>query len=152
MADPLALQLRDKIIEALNTDRPTDIPEATKLRVMPGEPISEPFIAVFLGEEAANYPQGSRGAIAARDMSVTVQLGVATATLAEVDDMLEPLRAWVVEVLGATDLDKLATSVAEVGIPEGGRLVYKLDLYNALVFSSWRVRYQTKRDNLTAKQ
>ena len=150
--DALALQIRDAIITALNTDRPSYIPEATKLRVMPGEPIEEPFIAVFLGEELTNYPQGSRGAIAARDMLVQVQIGGATATLAEVDDMLEPLRAWVVEVLGETDLDKLATSVAEVGIPEGGRLVYKLDLYNALVLTAWRVRYQTRRNDLTAKQ
>lgn len=149
----LSLQIRDAVIAALNEPPGSgDLPVATKRRVMPGEPVSEPFLAVFLGDEAVSLPQGTRGAIAARDCEVTVQIGIATADLAEVDDLLEPLRAHVIERLGDTDLGKLATSVVEVGIPENGRLAYKLDLYNALVFSVWRVRYQTKRADLSAKQ
>jgi hypothetical protein len=153
MSDPLSLTVRDAVIDALNEPAGSgDVPVATKRRVMPGEPIKEPFIAVFLDDENVNLPQGTRGAIAARDVGINIQIGVATADLSTVDDLLEPLRAHVIERLGDTDLDGLATSVIEVGIPEGGRIAYKLDLYNALVFSYWRVRYQTKRADLSAKQ
>lgn len=148
----VSLDIRDAVIEALNAALPAGIPVASKRRVMPGEPVTEPFIAVFLGQEPVSYPGGSRAPIAQRELEVMIELGIVTDDITQIDDLIEPMRAHLVDRLGDTNLSGLATAVNERGIPEGGRLVYKLDLYNALTFVRFDVRYQTKRDDLGAKQ
>lgn len=148
----VSIEIRDAVIARLNDSLPSGIPAATKRRVMPGEPVREAFIAVFLDDEQVTYPGNKRGPLTARAMGVMIELGVVTDDLAEVDDLTEPLRAHVVERLGETNLEDLATAVSEVGIPERGRLAYKLDLYNALTFVRYVVDYQTARADLAAKQ
>jgi hypothetical protein len=148
----VSIEIRDAVIAALNADLPSDIPTATKRRVMPGEPVRAAFIAVFLGQEAVNYPGNKRGPLTARSLEVLIELGLATDDLAAVDDLIEPMRAHVVERLGDTNLGGLATAVLERGIPENGRPVWKLDLYNAVTFVRYDVEYQTARNDLGARQ
>ena len=150
MTVTISLDIRDAVMTALNTDTPTGIPMATKRRVMPGEPVREPFIAVFLGREQVTHPGGSRGPIADRPLEVLIELGTATDDLANVDDLIEPLRAWLVKALGDSNLGGLASEVQELGVTE--RATYKLDLYNALAITAWTVRYQTARADLAARQ
>ena len=148
----VSLQIRDAVIDALNDAPLSGVPQASKRRVMPGEPVRESFIAVFLDDEAVTYPGNERGPLTARNMGVMIELGIVTDDLSAVDDLIEPLREHVIERLGDTNLDGLATSVIERGIPEGGRVVYKLDLYNALCFIRFDLRYQTARANLSERQ
>jgi hypothetical protein len=148
----VALEIRDAVIEALNDAPLSGVPQASKRRVMPGEPIEESFIAVFLDDEAVSYPGNERGPLTARNMGLLIEHGIVTDDLSAVDDLIEPLREHVVERLGDTNLGGLATSVIERGIPEGGRLVWKLDRYNAICIVRFEVRYQTARANLSERQ
>lgn len=148
----VSIEIRDAVIDALNDGPPSGVPLATKRRVMPGELVREPFIAVFLGQEPVDYPGNKRGALTSRSLEVLIELGLATDDLAEVDDLMEPMRAHVVERLGDTTLGGLATAVLERGIPENGRPVWKLDLYNAVTFVRYDVEYQTARADLGSRQ
>lgn len=145
----VSLQIRDAVMSALNTDLPSDMPTATKRRVMPGEPVREDFIAVFLGNEPASN-RNRDDPLTKRDLEVLVEIGISTNDLADVDDRIEPLRAHVVDRLGDTNLGDLSHEVSEKGITE--RAAYKLDLHVALVIVTFVVRYQTKRNDLTVKQ
>lgn len=145
----VSLDIRDAVMTALNADIPSDVPAATKRRVMPGEPVRASFIAVFLGEEPASN-RGRDDPLTRRRLEVLIELGAVTDDLAQVDDIIEPLRAHVVERLGDTNLGGLAHQVTERGVTE--RTAYKLDFYNALVIVTFDVDYQTKRADLGARQ
>jgi hypothetical protein len=145
----VSLEIRDAAMTALNADLPSGIPTATKRRVMPGEPVREPFIAVFLGIEPATN-RGRDDPLTKRKLEVLIELGIVTEDLSEVDDLIEPLRAHVVARLGDTNLDGKSHQVTERGITE--RTTYKLDLYAALVIVTFDVEYHTARADLGAMQ
>src|SRR5690606_33558554 len=70
-------EILDAIVEELNTDRPADVPEVTKRRVTPGEPVREARMAVFLGDESVDPTRGNvsprMDSIARRRQQIAVQ-------------------------------------------------------------------------------
>jgi hypothetical protein len=143
------LQLRDAVIAALNADRPTGVPEATKRRFIPGQRLTDRRLAVFLESEDAERPQSRSFPLTDRGLVVVVQAAAAVEEPAEADDALDDLLEHVVESLGNTNLGGLATNVQELSSSWGAG---QADLFYIACATRWRVQYQTKRDDLSAKQ
>ncbi len=74
---------------------------------------------------------------------------ISVETPEEADDTIEPMLAHVVEVMGNTNLGGLALDVSEVSTlwasGEAGR-------FYLVALTRWKIEYQTKRDDLAAKQ
>lgn len=143
-------QIRDRIIVELNTDRPSDIPEATKRRYVPGTQLTDPMIGVFFGRKETAAPATNRHSpLRQRELYVAVQCVDAVEEPDQVDDATEAMLEWIVNVLGDSNLNGLAHDIEEV------ETVWELE-YRDLIYCSatiyWRVRYQTLKDDLTAKQ
>lgn len=143
-----AIDIRDAVIATLNTDRPSDVPEATKRRRIPGDRIVDPVVGVFLHEEPARYPRGNnRSPVTERTRLVIVQIGVSAEDPGDLDDFTEAIREHVVARLGDTTLSGLGLAVEDRGVVEAP-IAYKLDLYTMLTHVGFAVPYQTKRDDL----
>lgn len=139
-------QARDQVIAELNAAPPTGIPEATKRRFVPGQVVTSPRIAVFFAEEDA-----SEGPVplTKRDLVLAVQAIVAVEDPAQADDAVEPLLVHIVSVLGETNLGGLAHKVVEASTLWGSQ---QADLFYLVALTRWRVRFQTHRAKLDAKQ
>lgn len=151
MSAPLFIQIRDRVIEELNTDRPSDVPEATSRRSFPEEPVrDEPRIAVFLGDETVDPPRGSSNMdpISRRRLPIAVQCVAGTDDIAEVDDIVAPLIAWVTSVLAQTNLDGLVHYMRETSTQ---RAPQYMDLYIMRATLIFEVSYQTLRRDITAR-
>jgi hypothetical protein len=143
-------QIRDRAIEELNTDRPSDIPEASKRRYVPGSALNGPKLAVFFGKKEDSQPATNRHSpLRLRDLQLATQCIQTVERPEEIDDAPEPMLEWVVGVLGASNLNELAHEVEEVGTY--WEVEYR-DLIYVAASVLWRVRYQTLRDDLTAQQ
>jgi hypothetical protein len=142
-------QIRDAAIEALNTNRPTDVPEAGKRRWTPGQKITAPRLAAFFGEEDVQQPQGRSGPLAKRYLILVLQAVAVVEDPAEADDAIEPILAHIVDVMGDTNLNGLALSITEIATlwATGESSVFVI-----AALSRWRIEYQTLRDDLNAKQ
>lgn len=146
-----AIEIRDATIVLLNTDRPTEIPEATKRWLFPGAPFEGSRIAVLLDDEPGRYPRdNASSAITLRNRMVWVQIAVISETGEDLDDQVEDIREWVTSVLGSTNLGGLVLNLHDRGIlsnPPPRR--YMLDRYHLVVHCGWIAEYQTKRDDLS---
>jgi len=142
-------QIRDQLITELNATLPTDVPEATKRRWVPGQRLPEPRLAVFFGpnETVAAKPVGFP--IQDRELIISVQAALALEDPAESDDALEPMLAHVSDVLSDTTLEGLVTRIEEIGTEWGGA---QLDLFYVVAAVRFKMRYQTKIGDLSAKQ
>lgn len=142
-------QIRDASIAALNASNPTGVPECGKRRYIPGEKLTEPRMAAFFGEEDATRPGGRSGPITKRALILVIQAMVGVETPDEADDAIEPMLEHITGVLGDTNLGGLALDVTEVSTlwasGEAGR-------FYLVALTRWRIEYQTKRDDLSAKQ
>lgn len=141
--------IRDASIAALNAAPPTGVPETGKRRYMPGEKLTAPRMAAFFGEEDTIRPAGRGGPITKRSLILVIQAMIAVETPEEADDAMEPLLEHVVKIMGDTNLGGLALDVSEVSTlwasGEAGR-------FYLVALTRWRIEYQTKRDDLNAKQ
>jgi hypothetical protein len=141
-------QLRDTAIAELNAAPPTGVPECGKRRYIPGENTSEARLAAFFGEEDASRPQGAGGALTKRTLTLVIQGIVVVERPEQADDAMEPLLEHVVAIMGNTNLGGLATDVAEVSTlwasAESGRFIL-------VALTRWKIQYQTKRNDLTAR-
>jgi hypothetical protein len=142
-------QIRDAAIAALNASAPTGVPECGKRRYIPGEKLNEPRMAAFFGEEDASRPGGRAGPLTKRALILVIQAMVVVDTPDQADDAVEPQLEHITEVMGDTNLGGLALDVTEVSTlwaqGEAGR-------FFLVALTRWRIEYQTKRDDLTAKQ
>lgn len=137
---------------ALNTNRPTDVPEANEQDAYPGEPLTGPVIGVFLGSDPAAYPRDNpNSAVVSRDLELWIQMGDIGETRAQAERKVRGiLRSWVVSVLGNTNLDGLALAVLDRGVPrDRPPVVWKADRVYVLLQHLFVVRFQTKRDDMS---
>lgn len=142
-------QIRDRIITELNTDRPTDMPEATKRRYVPGELLTGPRIAVFFRREAARPATNRHSPLTARDLVIATQSLNFVEDASDIDDSVEPLMEWITRILGNSNLDGLAHDIEE------GETVWEVQYADCIYVAAttlWTVSYQTRRANLDAKQ
>lgn len=150
MTDTILTQIRDRMIADLNADTPTGVPQATKRRYIPGEVLRTARIAVFSGEEDTRRPHNPNFPLSEHSHLMAIQVAVPVEDPADADDAAEPSRTHIAAVMGDTNLGGLALNVEEVG----GRWAGNNDggLYVLVVLMLWRVKYQTKRNDLTSKQ
>lgn len=141
--------VRDAIIAALNTDRPTGIPEAGKRRFLPGQRLVDRRLAVFFNEEGAERQGGRRGPITQRNLIFGVQAAAAVEDPGEADDAVEDILEWIVAVLGENSLDGKATDVTELGTVWA---VAQADLIYVVALTRWKIEFQTLRDDLSDSQ
>ena len=151
----MALTVFGNILEAvlteLNTDRPETVPEVTKRRVLPGEVIKEPRMAVFLGDENLDAPRAGSNLdpLAKRRLALIVQCADVTDDVDELDTILEPQMIWATRKLGLTRLSGLAHFVRETAVqrqPEYG------DRYAITANLVFECGYQTRRDDITVSR
>lgn len=148
MSDSLRLRVRDAVVARLNDTNPPGVPTATRRRWFPGEK-SVLSMAVFFVEEDTKQPMGRGGPLAQRQLTVAVQCVAATTKPELLDDLIEPMLAHATRVLGSTLLDGLATAVEERSTKWE---TATMDKFYIAATTLWRVEFQTKRDDLTAKQ
>lgn len=144
----IRLQLRDAVIARLNLSRPGDIPEATPRRAIEGEPIEEPEIGVYLGDEKVTQIGGRWGEYVERTQEIYVQHRSIAERNEELDDVIEPLLAWATRALcGARqDFGGLALDVTEVRTfrsPQRG------DRFYQVATQLFAINYRTRRDDQT---
>lgn len=142
--------IRDAVIDLLNDTRPTEVPECTKRRYIPGERRTVTRLAAFFGEEDDARPNNSRSAPLVKHSLVLVLQGIVYLhDIEEVDDALEPMLVHIADRLGNTNLGGLALDVTPIstlwGSTEG-------DLVVGVAATRWRIEFQTRRDDLTRKQ
>jgi hypothetical protein len=145
-------QARAAIIATLNesSDRPEGIPNATTRKWNPDEELAENEIriAVFFHSETPNRVGGERGPITRRFHAMAVQVVTATDKPDEIDDALEPARAWLVKRLGKTNLGGLVHSLKE------GQTRWetaKLERMHGAIVMLWEIDYSTNRSDLTQR-
>lgn len=154
MSDSRDIQILDAAIAALNLNRPTDVPEAGEQDASPESPMTGPVIGVFLGTDPASYPRDNpNSAVVERALDLWVQMGDVGETRSQAERFIRnTLRPWVVSVLGRTTFDGLALAVLDRGVPrERLPVVWKADRVYVLLQHLFVVRYQTKRDDMTAE-
>lgn len=142
------LQIRDAIIGRLNTGRPSDIPEATRRRAVDREPIQEPLIGVFLGDEQVKQIGGRWGEFEERSQQVFVQHRNFAERNEDLDDVVEPMLAWATRALGGAkqDLNGLALDIVET---KSSRHPWNADRFYQVVMHEFVVSYKTRRDDQT---
>lgn len=138
---------RDQLILELNEDLPEGIPLAGTRRWIPGQRLTEPRLAVFFGpKEGVSRRHLS---IDDRELILSLQAVVAVEEPAAADDALEPILRHIAERLGDTNLQGLATSLDEA---ETEWQSASMDLFYHQAVVRYRLRYQSKRGDLTKQQ
>jgi hypothetical protein len=142
-------EIRDQAIQELNTDRPTDVPECTRRRFIPGEKIRAARLAAFFQDEDADQVGGDSGPLTERNMVLLIQAIVPVELPEEADDAIEPLLEHIVATLGDTKLSGKALGVRELNTlwataNDGGVFVI-------VALTRWRIRYYTRKNDLTKR-
>jgi hypothetical protein len=88
----LRKQIVDALVLALNTARPSGLPEATRLRQSQNEREAQPAISVYPGEETIKPATNRASPVVSRSLQVVVE---ARAAGDEPDVLLDPLLAWI---------------------------------------------------------
>lgn len=108
--------LRERIIAAaltaLNTGRPPGVPEATRLKTTPYEPLQLPAMTIYPVREDVEEVGGRFGPIVSRTLTFRVEC---RATGEPVDQKLDPLLAWATKALAGNNLNGLVIDIAEIG-------------------------------------
>lgn len=142
------VEILDAIVDALNEDRPTGVPEVTKRRVIPGEKIESDRMAVLLGDETVDEPiqRSTLDPTARRKLTFAVECVGVTNDVEQLDECVEPMVEWAVEILGRSNLDKLVHYVRETGTSRAPEMSGDVFVMKAIVF--FEVSYQTRRNDL----
>ncbi|HNP65287.1 MAG TPA: hypothetical protein PKH39_15225 [Woeseiaceae bacterium] len=150
MADAIFLQIINAVIAELNTNRPTDIPEASTRRTIPGEVLEEPRIAVFLGDESVDTPRANSNSdpLARRRLPIAVQCAAPSELAAELDLIVAPMLIWSAKVLGRNRLGGLVHYFRETATQ---RRTEYLDVAVMTATQIFECSYQTRRDDLTVR-
>lgn len=139
------IAVREAAIIALNTDRPSDVPEAGRRRYAPGMPLEQSQIAVFFAREVTSPPTNRTFGVASRSLNLAVQCAVPVVNVEDADDAIEPLLNWAVKALALSTLGGLAVNIREETTdwsPVQADVVYMIA---TILFV---VEYQTKRDDM----
>jgi hypothetical protein len=134
--------IRDRIIEELNANRPGVVPAATHRRWSPGETDKDLTISVHFQEEDTDRVGGRHSNLVTRELVIAVQCIGATNYAGFSDDLLEPLLVHVVETLGETNLQGLVDDMHEL------KTVWetaKMDKFYIAATVTFAVRFQTDR-------
>lgn len=141
-------QILTAAVEALNTDRPPGVPEATLRRILPESTIEEPRISVFFNTERAEARRGPHDTLTTRTLQLVVQVADVTSDVAELDELLEPMLAWAVAALGDNRLGGLVHWTRESGTQWAHESMDRFYAKAAVVFD---VEYHTNRDDAYTK-
>lgn len=140
--------IRDRVIALLNTDRPSNVPEFTKRRYVPGQRITEQIAGVFFIAEPAERMGGKGGPATLRKFVLAVQVVDAVEETDEADDALEPALEWITRQLGGTNLEGLVHDIEHTGT---GWDAESRELFYIAGTTTWRVEYHTLRADLSRR-
>lgn len=142
--------IHDAVIALLNTDRAGDVPEVTKRRLVPGEEVTRPRMAVFLGDETVDRPRNGVSPrldqVARRRVTIAVQCVGVAEDLALLDASVSPMLAWATEKLGPANLDGLVHHFTELGT---SRAAYQTGVHVLIATALYECSYQTSRSDQT---
>ena len=131
-------QILDLALAALNTDRPTGIPVATRVRLEPLEDQEAPAIAVYIGAESVEPATNRHGPLVKRELELVVECRVVGDTP---DVLLDPLVDWTSRTLTGLE-STLFHDIQEAGTD----FRFELSGYlYGLAVQRFRVLYQTQR-------
>lgn len=150
MNELIIAQILDDLLERLNASgRPADVPEVTLRRTFPDEEVTQPRMALYLGDENVDPPRQSSNAdpLSRRRTSIALQCVAATDDKAMIDFVTLPLVAWGVQVLGRARAPEIG--VHYVRETSTTRRVASVGLYVVHTTIVFEVSYQTRRDDLT---
>lgn len=142
-------EIRDQAIAELNASLPTDVPACGKRRYSPGEMTTAPRMAAFFGEEDAKQPGGMAGALTKRELILVIQAIVTVENPEDADDAVEPMLEHIASVMGDTNLNGLAHGITEISTLWA---TGEAHVFIIVALTRWRIHYQTKRNDLSAKQ
>lgn len=143
-------EVRDGVLILLNqAGKPAGVPDFTKRRWLPDEQLGECEVrgAVLFHRESPERPF-LHAPITRRYHTIAIQVVTAVAEPDEIDDALEPARAWMVARLGAAGLDGLVHELQEA---ETVWETARLERIHGAFTTLWRASYQTPRDNLDTR-
>lgn len=126
----------------LNTDRPSDVPEVTSRRSFPGEKVTEPRMALFLGQDNVEQQRHAYDPIERHLMLVGIQCVAPTDDITELDAITEPMLAWASQCLGMGNLGGLVTYTRQVGCVWEPEYV---DFYIQRATATYEISYQALR-------
>lgn len=127
----------------INTDRPTDVPEARARRSLPEARITDNEINVYFAVEDVNVKGGRFGPLVTRELRIVVECRGVTSDPDEVDTMMDPLIDWVSKSINSgNNLDGKAIDVVEIGTTW---TPFYLDKYYPITRTSFVVSFQTGR-------
>jgi hypothetical protein len=141
--------LRERIIAAvvtaLNTGRPSNVPEATRLKTTPYEPSQLPAITVYPVREEVEDVGGRFGPIVKRALTLRVEC---RATGDPVDQKLDPMLAWATKALSGNDLGGLVIDIAEAGTEWA---VEPAEAVHGIAIADFTALYATKTNDQEAE-
>ena len=144
----LRLEVRNRMLRELVRDLPPDVPMATTRRWVPGDEAMLPAISVWLAKETAVPVSARTGGARERKCAVVTQCIAAGDVAAEVEELVEPLAAFVVSRLGDTTFDGLVHSLQEDEtiweVPRAEQLYVVCSIV-------WIATYHTIRNDLAAR-
>jgi hypothetical protein len=139
-------EIRDQAIVELNASPPVDVPNCGKRRYSPGEKTNAPRMAAFFGEEDSK-PVAS--VLTKRDLILVIQAIAVVENPEDADDAVEPMLEHITSVMGETNLNGLAHGITEISTLWA---TGEAQVFIIVALTRWRIGYQTKRNDLTAKQ
>lgn len=148
----IRLRIRDAILLALNTSRPGGVPVANGRRYIPGEPLRDAEMGVFLLGESAAPGGGRMGPLTARELRGVVQPRAIAFDSSHTEDAVDAALRWCTEILfdapKPTAFGELIHDIEELGttyeVVQGDQLYVVATL-------QFLVRYQTQRADLTLR-
>lgn len=142
-------QIRDQAIVEINAARPIDVPACGKRRYSPGEKTNAPRMAAFFGEEDSKQVGGAAGVLTKRDLILVIQAIATVENPEDADDAVEPMLEHITAIMGETNLNNLATGVTEISTLWA---TGEAQVFIIVALTRWRIAFQTKRNDLNAKQ
>lgn len=141
--------IREGLLALLNTDRPAAVPVVRRRLWFPGEDDPRATMGLFTAQEGVSTGGGRHGPVSVRELTLGVQAKATAQDLDAGEDLVEPMLAWAVQIIGATSLDGLIHDTAEV---QTTWTQHKQDLLYVVAMQQWTIRYQTLRADLTRTQ
>lgn len=142
-------RIREQLLVLLNTARPSNVPEVRRRLWFPGEEDTRATMGLFTAQEPVHRGGGRHGPASLRELTLGVQCKASAQNLDAGEDLVEPMLAWAVQVIAATNLDGLIHDTEEV---QTTWTQHKQDLLYVVAMQQWTIRYQTLRADLTATQ
>lgn len=141
----LNLQHLRRVVDVLNTNRPSDVPEARLRRRAPAEQVTDFELNVFYGGTVPQPVGGRHGPLTKHRMNVVIEARGITDDSEEVDSLLDHIYVWAVQALmGSRQLGGQVLGIEE---GETSPAPFYLERYYPILRTLFVIEFQTRRDD-----